>query len=89
MAFTDSEKMREAKDMVKEKTAAYATTISSNTKNLANKAVTSANKAVTSAQQSPPVPEGHARKGGDALPPPHFSRRRLEPCVEFNSHVWT
>ena len=55
MAFTDSEKMREAKDMVKEKTAAYATTISSNTMNLANKAVTSANKAVTSAQQSPPV----------------------------------
>lgn len=48
IAFTDGEKMREAKDMVKERTASYATSISSNTKNLAN-------KAVTSAQQSLPV----------------------------------
>ena len=63
MAFTDSEKMREAKDMVKEKTAAYATTISSNTKNLANKAVTSANKAVTSAQAL----TGNGSNGTEAL----------------------
>ena len=50
-----SSEIAAGEEMVKEKTAAYATTISSNTKNLANKAVTSANKAVTSAQQSPPV----------------------------------
>ena len=42
IAFADSEKVREAKDMVKEKTASYATSISSNTKNFANQAVTSA-----------------------------------------------
>jgi len=42
IALTDGEKMREAKDMVKERTASYATSISSNTKNLANKAVSSA-----------------------------------------------
>ena len=48
VAFTEGEKIKEAKEMVKERTAMYASTISSNTKILAN-------KAVTSAQQSPPV----------------------------------
>ena len=44
IAFTEGEKIQEAKEMIKEKTAMYASTISSNTKVLANKA-----------QQSPPV----------------------------------
>ena len=42
--MTEGEKIQEAKEMIKEKTAMYASTISSNTKVLANKA-----------QQSPPV----------------------------------
>jgi hypothetical protein len=38
IAFTEGEKIQEAKEMIKEKTAMYASTISSNTKVLANKA---------------------------------------------------
>ena len=84
IALTDGEKMREAKDMVKERTASYATSISSNTKNLAN-------KAVSSAQQPPPVTWGHALKGV-VMPshrPPPPSCLGLEPCVELPTSTAT
>ena len=42
VALTDGAKMQSATDMVKERTASYAKTISANTKSVANKAVSSA-----------------------------------------------
>ena len=63
IALTEGEKFQEAKEMIKEKTALYASTISSNTKVLASKA-----------QQSPPVTYGHAPRAAMqtiTLPAPH------------------